>query len=128
MIPEESRVRIESKGDDLMGVPVAIKPLVISAVQLGTSGALRCPQCGEQNLHHGNVEVFNRDREDGPGNCTIVGPRLASVSRDQEGNPSPRRDGMLVHMWCEHCPAKPTLGILQHKGTTFVTWIGEMYD
>jgi hypothetical protein len=46
----------------------------------------------------------------------------ARIPNDSTNNPSSRRDGILIHFWCEHCEEKPVMAILQHKGTTFIGW------
>lgn len=87
-----------------------------------TSPPLACPGCGEQNLHQGEVLVFDRVAEDS--DQGTVTSSVSGQSRDGEmwRNPSKRRDGILIHFSCEHCDADPILAIVQHKGATFIYW------
>ena len=91
-------------------------------------GVLVCPNCGFDYLHHGRVEVFNRrceDAEDGF-HCTVWSSS-ADSDHNMRGNPSTRRDGVLIHIEeCEGCECPPVaLAIYQHKGQTFIQWVGE---
>jgi len=82
-----------------------------------------CPACGEGNLHHGEVTVFNRGEDDPKCLVTKVGLFGTSIKiTDGKGNPSSRRDGVLIEFTCEHCYAGPVLEIIQHKGATFIQW------
>jgi ribosomal protein S27AE len=86
---------------------------------------LTCPRCGEQWLHHGEVRIYSRPIEDGPVQETIIGhhgnvmvaPRYAGYK-----NPSGRRDGIAIDLWCESCGEGSTLAIAQHKGMTSIGW------
>ena len=94
-------------------------------------GGLLCPICGGANLHHELVEVFDRKKED-----STTGWHVSSgdgkpprIDTQMKGNPSERRDGIIVHMWCENCtdeggnPVPIELTIAQHKGTTFLLFV-----
>lgn len=102
---------------------------------------LRCPDCGDTWLHQGKVEVFDRfgDHKDSPGIRTSV--EGGEVERDDsdsamDGNPSWRRDGVVIHFYCEMCNGydgdseadkkaavrEKRLAIFQHKGQTFLAW------
>jgi hypothetical protein len=87
------------------------------------SDVLLCPQCGGLCLHHGRVEVFERPREDAPEglHVTVHGMQLA-VTTDLTGNPSARRNGLRIVLWCEWCQAHPALTLAQHKGSTYLQW------
>ncbi|HXU03825.1 MAG TPA: hypothetical protein VN903_22825, partial [Polyangia bacterium] len=37
-------------------------------------------------------------------------------------NPSGRRDGIAIDLWCESCKEGSTLTIAQHKGMTAIGW------
>lgn len=100
--------------------------------RLSEDDGLTCPSCGHDNLHQENVHVFFRkeDAEDGV-QVSVQGRAVwghepadvpVSVFTDQEGNPSPRRDGIEIEFWCECCPAHPRLAIMQHKGSTYMEW------
>ena len=85
--------------------------------------AFKCPICGGENLHHDAVDVYFRKHEDAPEGMFIRCADDASIkSISPEGNPSNRRDGLVITFWCESCDDRPQLAILQHKGTTFHQW------
>jgi len=77
---------------------------------------LTCPRCGGNNLHHGDVTVFERTREDGPATVVSVG------HRSNNGNPSDRRDGVVIRFTCENACDPFELTVTQHKGWTLLAW------
>lgn len=86
-------------------------------------GRLRCPSCGGEYLHHTTVEVYNRNEDGTHGQRTVVEEGvnnygLTRVDNNVNGNPSPRRHGLVVNFYCEECEALPKLLIWQHKGST----------
>ena len=81
---------------------------------------LKCPECGSSNLHHKEVEVFERHEDARTGLHVQVNDNKALTDGNMEANPSPRRQGILIHFSCEKCPTKPVLKIFQHKGTTYM--------
>jgi hypothetical protein len=81
--------------------------------------AIGCSGCGEINLHHGKVEVFERNEDAENGIHVTVRGMKAIVDNDLSGNPSIRRDGVKISFWCEHCDKTTVLAIFQHKGTTY---------
>jgi hypothetical protein len=97
---------------------------------------LLCPVCNANNLHHDSVSVYHRrEDEEAVRVTTVDGSELVSsvVPNKTSGNPSGRRDGVVISFWCEHChanadedfpdhPALFHLEILQHKGTTYLNW------
>ncbi len=87
-------------------------------------GGLECPHCLNNYLHHDKVEVFSRRCEDQEGirSVTLEAGR-AFVDIDMRDNPSRRRDGLLVHFWCETCDKRSALSISQHKGSTYMAWV-----
>lgn len=92
---------------------------------------LICPRCGADLLHHEGVTSFDR-REDAP---KVVKTSVAAgkVSVDpfasNEGNPSSRRDGVVIDFRCEGCGEAPMqLIIAQHKGTTEIGWRYQEHD
>ena len=84
---------------------------------------LKCPKCGYQYLHHGNVEVYTRDREDGPSQKVLVsnGRVIPAIENVGGQNPSGRRGGIRVYFTCEN-GCKSALCIVQYKGETFLSW------
>ena len=92
----------------------------------GEDLGLACPSCGEHNLHHTDVRVYDRGDDALTVRLTevlecsvVVREELASV-----GCPSPRRDGLIIGFWCELCDPSDRLNLLiyQHKGTTYLRW------
>jgi len=84
---------------------------------------LLCPNCEAFLLHHGKVTIFEREKEDAPSSAIEVDGRKVDFQKQPKSdNPSGRRNGIVIHFWCENCPATPELTIAQHKGTTIVAW------
>jgi hypothetical protein len=81
---------------------------------------LVCPSCGGDNLHHGVIETFyTNDHNAKTGDhLTIDVNGWVSKDKNIKQNPSPGRDGILIHFTCETCPAESVLSIAQHKGNT----------
>lgn len=82
---------------------------------------IRCAGCQGDNLHHYRVEVFERQGEDAAIGVHVTvesGNALTNIS--MEGNPSDRRDGVKILLYCEHCEIITIFDILQHKGTTYL--------
>jgi hypothetical protein len=94
-------------------------------------GQLQCPHCDGTYLHQTKVEVFWRGeravdgrmigREDAPSIAVVIDDGTASLGIPTR-NPSTRRDGLLIHFFCENCDYRPTLAIAQHKGQTMIFW------
>lgn len=90
--------------------------------------ALDCPKCSaapddSNYLHHGRINIFNRDREDSEtGTQVAVDGYLIGQRESMRGNPSSRRDGLTIAFTCENCAAQLSLAIVQHKGQTFIYW------
>ncbi len=93
-----------------------------------------CPSCQEPLLHQNEVEVFDRDEDaregqhvhitnrDAPMNEST--PTQVTVDTKLVGNPSIRRQGIAITLWCESCQGRSTLLIYQHKGCTYMHWKG----
>lgn len=115
-----------------------MKSLQLTDDDTGYGSALICPVCKEPNLHHTSVHVWERDTEDSDkGRYTRADGASSAVysSAPMEGNPSPRRNGMTIMFFCEHChlpeppysnpahqPPEYGLHIIQHKGATYAQW------
>lgn len=95
-------------------------------------GMLLCPDCGEINLHQGQVEAWNRPEDADTGNHIVVVGDSVTGDNDMSKNPSPRRQGLSIEFACEHCSYDEktnnldgkvfTLNIIQHKGSTYLMW------
>jgi len=79
---------------------------------------VKCPTCGSLFTHHTNVEVFNREEDSKNGRKTFANNEATFVNEDLSKNPSARRDGVTIDLYCEQCPARLKFDIFQHKGQT----------
>lgn len=87
----------------------------------GESKIHLCPNCGSENTHHTAVDVYARLREDADGHHARVDRTGVKVDTDISGNPSRRRDGIKINLWCEECNFIHDLEISQHKGNTIIS-------
>lgn len=85
----------------------------------GWGWELLCPCCGQENLHHEKIEVFERC-EDAESGLRVTVTGNIEIDRNLTGNPSCRRHGLKIFFWCENCKAKSVLSVSQHKGKTCV--------
>lgn len=83
---------------------------------------LQCPCCQQSEyLHHSTIDVFER-AEDAT-QCLHAQINSSGVKTEVStghGNPSMRRNGLSVELWCENCEASSRLTLAQHKGTTVI--------
>ncbi len=93
---------------------------------------LLCPMCGDGFTHHDRVDVFERTEDADEGLHVVVdgcdrrdvperGHANVSISSCLDGNPSCRRQGISVGLYCESCGGKFVLEIAQHKGETLIS-------
>ena len=85
----------------------------------GYAAELVCPSCGNNYLHHEQVEMFDCGEDAKHGLHVTVGGGYVTTDTSLEGNPSARRHGLKIQFECEGCEAKPTMSIYQHKGNTY---------
>jgi predicted RNA-binding Zn-ribbon protein involved in translation (DUF1610 family) len=86
---------------------------------------LICPRCGSDTLHHERVTSFDRAEDASQVVKTAVFAGNVSVdpAASNTGNPSSRRDGIVIDFTCEQCGNAPLqLTIGQHKGSTEIGW------
>jgi hypothetical protein len=88
---------------------------------------LICPHCGAEHsyLHHDQVTVCSRNEDQPRVTKIVVREHLAEIStvdNGTSGNPSWRRDGVAIRMWCELCHTISELTLAQHKGMTQIEW------
>jgi len=92
---------------------------------------LLCPRCGDSYLHHRGVVTYDRseDSETVLKTSVEVGKTTVQlVAQAESGNPSSRRDGLVIQFWCENCGGGDDgksvieLTLAQHKGETEVAW------
>lgn len=86
-----------------------------------------CPRCGSNYLHQVNAHVFWRE-EDAKTGISVFSSDFneLNISKNMEGNPSARRNGISIQFICEQCSCEDTtplkLNIVQHKGNTYIAW------
>ncbi len=109
------------------------KPDLSDLPVFGNLGWVQCPFCDNQTLHHRGVCITDRP-EDAEKGFVVLVTGIGDWDREKNLevrsindatmalNPSPRRGGIVIEFCCEHCDAKPQLGIYQHKGTTLIEW------
>jgi hypothetical protein len=90
-------------------------------IKLNEDGLLNCPTCGGDYLHHSTVIVYTRDREDGESEIIVAG-KGHNPAQQIFLNPSGRRNGIAIKVFCENCDFDGELTIAQHKGSTFMEW------
>jgi hypothetical protein len=137
---------IEKLSDDERGNPITYEQFKIweslkhpvpktKLVEYGDySNTIKCPHCGEENLHHLGIETFHREEDQtgyhvelydetshGWGMLNIICPNN-SVNDNTKTNPSGRRGGILILFGCEGCHNISKLGIAQHKGQSLLSW------
>lgn len=97
--------------------------------------AVMCPDCGMKSTHHDCVSIYERKAEDSHRGLRVKVSGLdiphrskltswaVEVDEDSEmsGNPSRRRQGLVIRMWCEDCGAIWNVLIAQHKGQTLIS-------
>lgn len=92
---------------------------------MNKDNTLICPNCHEiaSYLHHTKIETFDRTEDADLGIHYIIENGNLKTDSSMYHNPSPRRDGILIHFHCEMCHKKSTLAIVQHKGETYMEWL-----
>lgn len=106
------------------------------AISVDAGGALDCPDCGDNYLHHRNTTIFERSEDDKFTTVIAQNGTDAQVSdfpSEDTCNPSHRRNGVIIEFECEHCHHDGEeelnglplhrLAIIQHKGNTFMEWL-----
>lgn len=112
------------------------------AIEVDAGGALNCPDCGDNYLHHRGTTIFERSEDESLTTVIAQNGRTAQVSdfpSDDTCNPSSRRNGVIIEFECEQChgygwdPVKEEeiksnepplrLAVIQHKGNTFMEWL-----
>lgn len=105
-------------------------PVEFAAFTGSNAKDLLCPICGSGLLHHDVVTVYQRNEDTEVVRKTSVVEdsfRSEIVWNNDSGNPSARRDGLVISFWCENCGGTKEgttieLTIAQHKGNTQVGW------
>jgi hypothetical protein len=81
---------------------------------------LVCPNCGDEHLYHQSVKVYCRDKEGGEtGLMTEISAGATIITTSMDGNPSKRRDGIVINFNCETCDYKSKILIAEKEGQTF---------
>ena len=85
--------------------------------------ALQCPSCYETYTHQEAVRIYarlNDELRDGERVDLYTGESEKIPGR---GNPSSRRQGLMIEFRCESCDLDRALAIYQDKGITFMGWV-----
>lgn len=105
------------------------------AIEVDAGGALNCPDCGDNYLHHRGTTIFERSEDESLTTVIAQNGRTAQISdfpSDDTCNPSSRRNGLIIEFECEHCHYDREglnglplhrLAVIQHKGNTFMEWL-----
>lgn len=90
-------------------------------LELTKEHSLVCPVCQTDYVQHqgGQVQVYERRGGIEDQESVLYTPNFAGASPGT-GNPSPRRNAVVVPMVCEEGHSF-VLDIIQHKGQTFVS-------
>lgn len=87
------------------------------------SGELECPSCGSRYLSHKKIKIFERKEDEELGLHIEVEGMSVSADQDLFGNPSSRRNGLMIQFQCEECGGDPVMLISQHKGNTVINFV-----
>ncbi len=82
------------------------------------SAELKCPHCDGTFLHHEKIEIFERKEDSKTGLHITVNKGEVKADTSLSGNPSQRRNSLLIYFTCENCSETSTLSLIQHKGNT----------
>ena len=93
--------------------------------QGGYEAELLCPKCKGNYLHHGRIEVFEREQDQPKGLHVTVESGTVTTDTSMTGNPSMRRHGFLIYFSCELCQEDSVLRVAQHKGNTHVSFVAQ---
>lgn len=86
------------------------------------SNPMTCPGCGLDYLHHEQVEIFPRPREDAERYVGFEVSREGLRTIPPDANPSSRRDGLRIWFSCEGCDLlSPCSGVTRISGLTGTT-------
>jgi len=92
--------------------------MLVDSIMKGAEKDVHCPYCGNENTHHGRVEVFERDKEDGQ---TFMKTPGFDGHNETFINPSKRRDAVRINFEGE-CGHSFRMDIIQHKGNTHISF------
>ena len=79
---------------------------------------LLCPSCGCNCTHQDRVDVFERKADAEEGKHFTIEDGLCQEDTDMSRNPSRRRHGLSIELFCEGCHLRFALVVKQHKGET----------
>ena len=83
---------------------------------------LYCPYCNSENLHQESVTALWRRTEDGDGERVVSSNGTTHIAQAMSASIPGRRHYIAIRFSCENCDGDPTLGIMQHKGSTKIRW------
>ena len=85
------------------------------------SGGLKCPFCGDGNLHQLECRATWR-QEDQDGICHTSSFTKEAKEKVKHENIPGRRNFLEIDFDCEFCEEIATMYIQQHKGLTHMGW------
>jgi len=93
-------------------------------IRIKDDDVLCCGSCGEPwGLHQGDIAIYLRNEDQKEGLCVTTKGFSVKIDRTlSQGNPSSRRQGLVIQFECELCSGDTSLLISQHKGRTFIEW------
>jgi hypothetical protein len=100
--------------------------MAIKLEPFGTQDVLLCPACNESSyVTVTHVTVYNRKEDAQTGlvaSIDCLEQTMVTSTDGFLGNPSARRHGLTMTVFCENCHTKSSLRVAQHKGQTLLDW------
>ncbi|MCQ1061091.1 hypothetical protein LRP52_28850 [Photobacterium sp. ZSDE20] len=90
------------------------------AITKNENQLVHCAHCNSARLHQRTVDIYNRVEGDRAGYRTTVDFDRVNTVNSQAGNPSPRRQGLVIALICEDCSQVSVMTVAQQKGCTFL--------
>ena len=96
---------------------------------------IKCRHCGEDYMHHQDIDIYDRGEDDRTGMHVNLHRTQSEgygwhdehpksnnlvVDGNMKDNPSMRRTGLTIDFWCENCGNITRMNIVQHKGHSFM--------
>jgi hypothetical protein len=115
----------QRRGDDMQNRIKIADDYLERVDYFGEDFQLICPKCGFDHTHLESVEYFGRHEDDEIGTHATMNINGCKVDDCLDGNPSDRRDGLILHFTCEDGCEFDIL-IFQHKGGTYFHFKNEI--
>jgi hypothetical protein len=96
-------------------------PKKIAFHDYGDCHALMCPQCEGYRLKQTSVTVYERATDAAPiGTAVTINKEGTFSTEHLMGNPSPRKNAVVITFECIDCGVRSDLTLANHKGVTDV--------